>query len=161
MIENVQDKIVTLLQTYIGTELTALASPTGGVALTLTSPAKYMLAFDPRTTVLAAGDYPFCGILTDKTELSDQLSVGVQIQNQHTLAAVFLLMNQDIEKLERMKARYAKAAIIVLKKHQQTDPLRRIRIDRVVYDRTLRDESKSAYLGSVWVLFTCWEREVL
>jgi len=124
-------------------------------------PQKYMIDFDPRTTVLGAGDYPALIVMPAKTELSDQLSVGVQIQNEHSLAIVTLLLNQDIEKLQRMKSRYSQAIVTVLKKHQQIDPLRRIRIDQIVFDRTLRDEKKSSYLGSVWIILSAWERVVL
>ena len=161
MIEEVQDRVISILGTYINTELTALASPVGGVALALPKPSRYMLAFDPKSTVLAAGDYPFCAVLPSKTELSDQLSRGIQVSNEHELAIVFLLIDQNIEYLNRLKSRYAKSAVIVLKKHQQTDPLRRVRINKIVYDRNLRDERNSSYLGSVWILVTCWEREVL
>ena len=160
MIEEIQDKIASLLTTYLPTELAALTT-VDSVALTLTSPQKYAIAFDPKSTILAAGDYPFCGVLTGKTVLSDQLSVGVQIQNEHSIALVFLLVDQNIENLERMKSRYSKAAVIVLKEHQQDSPLRRVKINQIVYARTLRDEKKSSYLGSVWLLFDCWEREVL
>ena len=161
MIEEVQDKVISLLQTYISTELSSLASPSGGVALTLTPPQKYLLDFDPRHTILAAGDYPACIVMPAKTVLSDQLSVGVQISNEHSLALVMLLMDQDIENLQRKKSRYSQAIITVLKEHQQADPLRRIKINQVVFDRTLRDERKSAYLGSVWITFSAWERIVL
>ena len=160
MVEEVQDKIVDLLTTYLESELSGLESPSGGVALTLAVPAEYLINFDPNSTILDAS-YPKCLILAARTTHDDELSTGYRVVNWHELAVVVLIIDQDIEKLQRKRSRYAEAIRSVLKTYQQTAPLQMVRNFRFVYDRTLRDESLSAYLGSVWILLEARERETI
>ena len=167
MIEAVQDKLVTLNQTHLQAELDELASPAGGVALTLTAPLEYHIAFEKGFTIIKK--YPACLVLPGMTEEDDLIDNGFTVDNIHDIAMVYLLQHTDPAYLQRMKSRFAVAARKVLKKRTDADgvtidksPITQITdIHMSFMDRNVRDEKDTPFLGSVWLLFKAHERETL
>ena len=167
MIEAVQDKLVSLFQAHLQAELDELASPSGGVALTLTSPVEYHTAFEKGFTIIK--QYPACIILPGTTDEDDLIDAGFMVDNIHDIAVAFLMQHTTPESLMRMKSRFAYAARNVLKKRTDADgatidksPITMIDDIHISYmDRNVRDEPDTPFLGSVWLLFKAYERETL
>jgi len=169
MIEEVQDKIATILGTYMEGELATLASPAGGVALTLTKPQRYLVNYDPASTIIPQNLFPACAMIPGRTENEDRLQQGHVVYLWHSLAVVFLFevptgktdALNAVELLQRMRSRYAKAAMGCLKKYQQTAPIEQIKIDSIEYTRTLSDAENMVLMGAVWLAIKAREKVTL
>lgn len=160
MIEVVQDKLKAILQSHLETELKRHDSICN-TKLSLPPPQQYFLDFDINSTVI--NQYPACIIFGFRTTLDDRLSVGLRVVQRHTMAITHLLVNRDLDELQRIRSRYAGATLKLLKdinlgKYDSAGIITMIDADiDIVYDRILRDERDTSFLGSVWVLFEARE----
>jgi len=169
MIEEVQDAIVSIIQTNIGSELESLRSPEGGTALTLTVPAKYLINYDPETTLIPQNSYPAVVQIPGRSDLEDRLQQGHVVIWWHSIALILLFQLQSnrtdalnaIELIQRQRSRYALATVAALKKNQQTDPIQQIKINDIQYTRTLSDDENTVLLGGVWISLMARERVTL
>jgi hypothetical protein len=92
--------------------------------------------------------------------------MSLRVDVDHEMAVVFLIIDQDIDQLDRAKSRYAEAMVKLLKQiNSGTISASNIKSIRpgvqVNYERTLRDEANSSFLSSVWVTFTAESNETL
>jgi len=171
MIEEAQDIYVDILDTNLATELSGLESPSGGVSLTLDAPAQYLINFEPSLTVIPSNYYPCCIVWGLRGELDDEIRTGLRVTHWHDIAVVMCFLNSAgktptdalnaVENIQRMRSRYARAIIGVLKEHQQTDPIQMIRIKSVDYSRVLHDKANKALLSFVWIDTQAREWETL
>jgi len=171
MIEEVQDTYVDILNTNLAAELSGLESPSGGVSLTLAAPAKYLINFEPGVTVIPSNYYPCCIVWGLNQELDDEIRTGICVTHWHDIAVVMCFLNSAgktptdainaVENIQRMRSRYARAVIGVLKEHQQTDPIQMIKIENIDYSRVLHDQANKALLSFVWIKTRARERETL
>ena len=160
--ERVQEAIRTILQHRLPAELAARENPPGLEPMRLPAPRRYLINFDEGFTVIAASDYPAVIILPGSSIPVNGIAAGLAVDYVHEVAIVALVMERDIERLQRMRSRYAEAIQACLLKHQK-DPqpacnLLRFTIRAIRYDRSFRDDEKSPYRSSVWVIIEARER---
>jgi len=169
MIEEVQDKIVDLLTAGMATNLAALASPSGGEAITLTAPNKYVINYDPKTCILPQNMFPVCLMLPEGSTQNHMLGSGLTTYWQHKIRIVFMLQQVSTkadaltacETLQRQRSRYAEAALKTLWEGQQTPPIYQVELDQIRYSKTLGNDEQTRFVSSVWLFVTVLEKETL
>jgi hypothetical protein len=156
--ERAQALLKDMLETYLPAQLSARESPEDYPVLSLPAPKKYLCNFDEGFTVVSAGEYPVVILLPGKTRV-EYKSIRAYVEDLHELAIVCLLQDNDADKLQQKRARYAEAIReAILDNFKTADPITSAQITNISYDRTLRDEKTSAYLSSVWVIVEVRER---
>lgn len=156
--ERVQALLKDMLETHLPEQLSARESPEGYPVLSLPAPKKYLFNFDDGFTVIAAGEYPAVILLPGSTRV-EYNSIRAYVDDLHELAIVCLLQDNDADRLQQKRARYAEAIReAILDNFKAADPIISAQITSISYDRTLRDESTSAYLSSVWLVVEVRER---
>ena len=169
MIEEVQDQIVTLMETYLETNLTALASPSGGEAITLTVPNKYLINFDPETSMPPQNMFPVCLQIPGYSTAIDWMKAGPYVTWEHRIALVFLLELVStkanaltaVETLQRQRSRYAEAAMKVLWVYGNTGVLTSVDLEKIQYSQVLGNAEQTRFMGSVWLYLNVREDETL
>ena len=156
--ERVQALLKNMLETYLPDQLSAREAPEGYPVLSLPEPKRYLFNFDDGFTVISAGEYPAVILLPGRTRV-EYKSIRAYVEDLHELAIVCLLQDNDADRLQQKRARYAEAIReAILDNFKAADPIISARITNISYDRTLRDEKTSAYLSSVWVIVEVRER---
>ena len=169
MIEEAQDQIVTLMETYLAANLTALASPSGGEAITLTAPNKYLINFDPESSIIPQNMMPACIQIPGSSTSMDWLKSGPYVTWEHRIALVFLLelvsTKADaltaVETLQRQRSRYAEAAMKVLWVYHNTGVLTSVDLEKIQYSQVLGNAEQTRFMGSVWLYLNVREDETL
>jgi len=167
MIEAVMDQLKSMFQTHMEAELSALASPNGGVALTLAVPAKYHLGFDESSEIIKTA--PTTLIIPGTTTEQPLVGSGFLTDNIHSIAVCHFLKCHNIENLQRMKSRYAVATRNIIVKRSDADDVtidkgcigRCYDVEMSYLTRKVNDEDQISYVASVWIMFKAEERETL
>jgi hypothetical protein len=158
MIEDVQSGLQHILENNLEDQLAAYENY-DSVILDMEDVAEWRLSFDPVTTVF--NKYPVGLILGFRSPQRQELCSGVKVVRMHELAVVYMLVQQDLDKLMRKRSRYAQATEEIF--HEiNTGQLSDAAITGIfdieaVYDRPLRDERDTAFVGSVWIACTVRE----
>ncbi len=160
--ERMQEAAKAILERNLPGELALRERPPGLEPLSLPAPKRYLINFDDAFTVIPAGDYPAVVILAGSSIPSENIAAGLSVDYTNEFAIIALIMERDIEKLQRTRARYAEAIQACLLKHQKRPApagnLLRFAIRAIRYDRSFRDDEKSPYRSSVWVIVEARER---
>ena len=154
MIEEVQDKIVDLFTAGLATNLSTLASPSGGEAITLTAPAKYLTNYDPKTCIIPQNMFPACLQLPESSVPQHRMQTGLTTYWQHKIRIVFMLQQVSTkadaltagETFQRQRSRYAEAAIKTLWEGQQTPPIYQVELDAIRYSKTLGNDEQTRFI---------------
>ena len=167
MIEGVQDKINSILSTSLEANLAAERSPSGGVALPLIAPKKYLINFDPETTILTQDLLPALIQIPEKTPPNHTLQ-GYHTYWEHRIRLALIVEQVHTgdaltacETLQRQRSRYAKAIIKTLWAHQQEDPIYKVTLNDILYSKMMHNAEESRFVGSVWLYLTVLEKEVI
>lgn len=173
MIEEVQDTLEAILTANLAGELSSLASPEGGVAMTLTVPARYLLDYTPQNNqpILSSDLFPCCVLYYEDSEVDDEISTGYRVVWWHQFTVILLFLTTElkdytdalnaIENLQRARSRYAQAITAALKKNQQTDPIQMIEFTGIGRGPTLVKADMTQIFGSVGVGIRVREAQVL
>ena len=158
MIEDVQEGIKRILTRHLEDKLDGHTDD-NDVILSLPVPSQWLMSFDPATTVF--NRFPVGLILAFRSPQDQRLSTGVRVVRMHEMAIVYFVTDQDLDKLMRLRSRYAQATEEIF--HDiNTSQLGDGSITAIfgmepIYDRPLRDERRTSYVGSVWIAFTARE----
>lgn len=162
MIEDVKQEIQDLIEGHFEDILDTHSSD-HSVSIDLEAPKQFFWDFDANFTIV--NQYPTCLILSTQTSFSDRMSSALRVVEDNRLAVVFLLVNQDATKLDRIKSRYAESFVKLLKQFNTGSYSRNYITSfhniSVAYDRPTRDENTSVYLSSVWIFFEARQDETL
>lgn len=173
MIEEVQDTLVSILTDNLSSELSSLASPSGGVAMTLDVPARYLLDYTPQNNqpILSGDLFPCCVVYYEDSDVDDEISTGYRVVWWHRFTVVLLFLTTElkdytdalnaIENLQRGRSRYAEAITAALKKNQQTSPIQMISFEGISRGPTLVKADMTQIFGSVGIGIRVREAQTL
>lgn len=169
MIEEVQDKINSLLSTGLEANLAALRAPVGGTALPLVAPNKYLINYDPDTSMIPMNMLPAVIQMPEKSPVDHRTQNGIHVYWHHNIRIALVLSQLStnataldaVETLQRQRSRYARAIIKTLWAGQQQNPLTQIILRDILYSKPMMNAEEDRFLGSVWLLITAVEYETI
>lgn len=158
MIEDVQSGLKRLLQNNLADKLSPYEDH-DDVLIELPDVEEWHLSFDPASTVF--NKFPVGLILGFRSPQSQEHHTGVRVVRMHEMAVVYIFVEQDLDNLMRKRSRYAQATEEVFHDINTSqigdDAITAVFNIEPIYDRPLRDENRTSYVGSVWIAGTVRE----